>query len=454
MEEHTSLAERREGAPVKSASGTSAASEGHHGRKDLPKLLALPAAPAPRGKFTPSDGFGSIWTFLVLCVVVAAGLSCLVAPKPKCLAGFACCLPPAFAGLTLLLINRRAQLDQLEPAFSKELDPKLTPFVERAKSIWLYERERSRSALARANVYAVLWGASASLSLIGATAFLLPPINAAVVLPDAMRSAVATNFSGTAQLIALTVIGAVATRFLIDLGSIAVRISNTDVTRRMFAEAVRGLIGSLLAATVLVMLLDVLNVQELKAAVTTRGAPAALGLGCAVAFIGAAAFDWLQVRLRVLFGMSEKVASGGTPLVMLDDIGEMELERLAEEGIRSVEALVATSVPRLFFGTKFSLQRIIGWHDRGLLLVRVGADASKELAVRWGIHGCLEVLRAYEGEAKFDALATLKAVFQKTLRVDNAKEAEMVLWQIARDDRVRLVQVMHHTLVEQAPPAE
>jgi len=29
-----------------------------------------------------------------------------------------------------------------------------------------------------------------------------------------------------------------------------------------------------------------------------------------------------------------------------------------------------------------------------------------------------------------------------------------VVWQIAQDDRVKLVQVMHRTLVEQAAPAE
>jgi hypothetical protein len=391
---------------------------------------------------TTSDGFGSLWTFIVLCVVVGVGLACMVAPRSICLAAFGCCLPPVFAGLTLLLINRRAQLDHLEPEFSASLGPELEALVERARSSWLYERERARSALARANVYAVLWGALASLSLIGAAAFLLLPLN-----PGG-------NFTGSAQTIALTVIGAVATRFLIDLGSIAVRISNTDVTRRMFAEAVRGLIGSLLAAAVLVMLLDVLDMKQLQEAVTSRGAAAALGLGCAVAFIGAAAFDWLQARLRVLFGMTDKVSIGGTSLTALEDIGEIELERLAEEGIRSVEALVATSVPRLFFGTKFSLQRIIGWHDRGLLLVRIGTDATKELGARWGLSGCIEILRAYKGTQGFDAAGTLKAVFQKTLRVDNQEEAEMVVWQIAQDDRVKLVQVMHQTLVEQATPAE
>jgi len=77
---------------------------------------------------------------------------------------------------------------------------------------------------------------------------------------------------------------------------------------------------------------------QLQDAITKRGAAAALGLGCAVAFIGSAAFDWLQARLRVLFGMTERLTSGGTPLTALDDIGEGELERLAEEGIRSVEA--------------------------------------------------------------------------------------------------------------------
>ena len=436
MEEQKTSDERRPGGPVTNGSAHASPARSEPEQNSSRGFRARSVLLSPRGRPTPTDGFGSLWTFLVLCVVVGAGLACMLAPHTVCLAGFGCCLPPAFAGLSLLLINRRAQLDQLEPAFCTALDSELHPLVERAESIWLFERERARSALARANVYAVLWGAIASLTLIGATAFVLPSERGQ---PNA-----------AARTIALTVIGAVATRFLIDLGSIAVRISNTDVTRRMFAEAVRGLIGSLLAAAVLVMLLDVLDLKQLQEAVASRGAPAALGLGCAVAFIGSAAFDWMQARLRVLFGMAEKVTSGGTPLSAIEDVGEMELDRLAEEGIRSVEALVATSVPRLFFGTKFSLQRIIDWHDRGLLVVRVGTDAAKELAARWGLHGCLEVLLAYNDKSGFEA--PLKAVFQKTLRVDNEREAEMVIWQIAHDDRVKMVQVMHHTLVEQTGP--
>jgi len=213
----------------------------------------------------------------------------------------------------------------------------------------------------------------------------------------------------------------------------------------MFAEAVRGVIGSLLATSVLVMLIDILDLKQLEAAMQSSGAPGALGVGCAVAFIGATAFDWLQARLRALFGIDQKVPTGGTSLGVLDDIGVIEIDRLAEEGIRSVEALVATSVPRLFFGTRFSLHRILGWHDLGLLVVRVGADAATELRGRWGLRGSLEVRRAYNKGKDPDTLTPLKELFKKTLRVDNEHEAEFVIWQIAEDDRVKLTQLMHHT---------
>jgi hypothetical protein len=251
--------------------------------------------------------------------------------------------------------------------------------------------------------------------------------------------------------VALTVVGAVATRFCLDLGNLAIRASNGDATRRMFAEAIKGLIGSILAAIVIMQLVQLLGLQQLDDSLKRTGGTTAMGMGCGIAIIGKAAFDWVEGRLSTLFGIARKPSLGGTALSNLDDIGDIEIERLAEEGIHSVEALVGTSIPRVFLGTRFSLQRIVNWHDAGLLIARVGADAAKELRTRWGIRGSVEVTRSFATSGR---KATLKPIFQKTLRVDNGDEAELLLQHLTEDARVKLTHVMRHTVVEwQLPTA-
>jgi len=56
----------------------------------------------------------------------------------------------------------------------------------------------------------------------------------------------------------------------------------------------------------------------------------------------------------------------------------------------------------------------------------------------------VEVLRVMNGD---DAALreTLRSIFQKAMRVDGEEEAELVLRQIASDDRVALVEVLRKT---------
>jgi hypothetical protein len=356
-----------------------------------------------------------------------------------------CALPPLLAGIVCALISKRERLDCLRARVFPCPDGDLGDFTKIANTIWTVELERARTDLKRAGVYAALWATIASLALIGTVAFL--PASKPGSVPPPLEGPP----HGEAWFVALTVVGAVATRFLLDLGNLAIRASNGDATRRMFAEAIKGLIGSILAAIVIMLLVQLPGLKQLNASLTSAGSTTALGIGCGIAIIGRAAFEWVEARLSTLFGIARKPLLGGTALSQLDDIGDLEVERLAEEGIHSVEALVGTSIPRVFLGTRFSLQRIVNWHDAGLLIARVGADAAKELRTRWGIRGSVEVMRSF---ASAELRDTLKPIFQKTLRVDNEKEAELVLHHLSDDARVKLTHVMRHTIVEwQAPTA-
>jgi hypothetical protein len=185
-----------------------------------------------------------------------------------------------------------------------------------------------------------------------------------------------------------------------------------------------------------------------------------LGVGAGVAVMGSSAFEWMQTRVSTLFGMSRRISENGTPLANLGGVGEAETARLAEEGIECVEALVNTPIPRLFLNTRFGLRRIAEWHDMGLLIVRVGKEAAADLHGRWGIRGAVEVSRGVGPDGDPKSLETLLAIFRKTMRVDDDTQAELVLRQIAADERVAMTEVFRHTAViegenpnPQAPPS-
>jgi hypothetical protein len=356
----------------------------------------------------------------------------------------ACALPPVLAWLSHSLINKRALWDHVRPCF-----PAVDAALENARGVaeasWTYELERAHSNLARAEVFAGLWGVIASMAMAGAVIFLIPPFHV-----------VATPFAGAANVLAFGLLGTTVTSFLLELARLSLRTSDDDATKRMFADALRTLILSIITTLLVMLMAPVIGPDSLKelAAGAAGAGLAALGVGASIAILGPPAFEWGRSRLASAFGIEQKEREVGTPLDKLDDIGPSELARLAEEGIETVEALVNTPVARLFLSTRFSLQRIVSWHDVGLLITRVGAASAGDLRSRWGVRGCAEVRRTMcdAGEEKYQA--ALRAIFQKAMRVDGPDEAELVLRQLARDERVSLVEVLRNTRIERGGRAK
>ena len=318
--------------------------------------------------------------------------------------------------------------------------------IDRANSSWWYEIGKAQWFLSRAEVFAGLWGMIATIAIVGAVSFLVPPFRPA-----------STSFREPYSMVALAVIAAAATSFLLDLARLCIRTANDDATKRMFAEALRTLILSVVSTLALILLIRLLGPQQVsdlfKGGDLERGKGIevcliALGLGAGVAVLGPPAFDWIQTRVATTLGIDRKKQDGGTPLSALADVSDAEIARLAEEGIESVEALVSTSIPRLFLNTRFSLQRIAAWHDFGLLVVRIGATAAGDLRSRWGICGAGEIRRVMRQPAGSAAIATLRGIFKKNMRVDGDAEAALVLKQIAEDERVALTELLRRTVLE------
>lgn len=356
----------------------------------------------------------------------------------------ACALPPVLAWLSYSLINKRALWQHIRPCFPA-VDAALEDARGVAEASWTYEFERAHSNLARAEVFAGLWGVITSMAMAGAVIFLIPPFHE-----------VATPFVGAANMLAFGLLGTTVTSFLLELARLSLRTSDDDATKRMFADALRTLILSIISTLLVMLMAPVIGPDSLKDLSNgAAGAPlAALGVGASIAILGPPAFEWGRSRLASAFGIEQKKREVGTPLDKLDDIGLSEMARLAEEGIESVEALVNTPVARLFLCTRFSLQRIVSWHDVGLLITRVGAASAGDLRSRWGVRGSVEVRRTMSDPKDEKSQATLRGIFQKAMRVDGPEEAELVLRQLARDERVSLVEVLRKTRIERGGGAE
>jgi hypothetical protein len=368
-----------------------------------------------------------------LLILISLGLM-LFPVEPRLILLIASLLPPLLAWLSYLLINKRATCERVQPRVPTDLEP---AFAARAQAIWSYELERARWSLSRAEVFAGMWGMITSLSIAGATFFIFPASRPA-------GEATAT------RLVAFAVIGATLTSFLLDLARLSIRTSNDDPTKRMFAEALRTLILCMVSASTLLLLPRVFS----PSALSTLFAPgaqdasvAASGIGAGVAIAGPVLFEWLRERFASVLGIDTKRPQSGTPLNALDDLSEAEIARLTEEGIVSVEALVGVPIPRLALNTRFSLQRVVEWHDQGLLITRVGAAPAKELRTRWGLRSSTEIRRILLSSSAGEA-DVLRNIFQKVLRVDSDAEADLVLSQIARDERIALTDVLRGTRLE------
>jgi hypothetical protein len=384
-------------------------------------------------------GLGSFWEGLrfqtltwALFALAAAALSFLLFPRlldgavpgqadwrPAIRPDFAflvlcgCIAPRLLAQLSYSLITRRLATQTIGLDFSSDLDPLQ---VQRAVACWSYEIKRAGGSRTRAESFASLWGLVTTVALVGATTFLLPPFHTP-----------GEPFAKTHNMVAFAVVGSASTRFLLDLARICIRISNDDVSKRMFAETLRTLILSVIATLALVMVTGLAS--KTLATDGSTGLTAVLqsmGLGAGVAIVGPPLFDHIVGRLSEMLGLAKPQPSSLTPLTVLPGLNAADIDRLAQEGLDSVEALVGTPPPRIFLNTRFSLQRISDWVDRGILICRLGPTGAAALQARTGILGALELR-------------------QMAMNLDGDAEAQLLLSVIVHDDTAAMLAVFRRT---------
>jgi hypothetical protein len=431
-----------------------AASDGHS-----QFLAAVPLlSPAPPGWLARGGGhFRDYWDALrpswLLWIVNVLVLSALVlALFPRVLDGLltlgvgdrptidphfallvlcGCAAPALLARLCYSLINKKVASQQLCLDLPATVEPAL---AKRAISCWLYEIRRNQGSLTRAGSFAGLWGLMTTLVLAAAVTFLVPPFHTP-----------RTEFTGPHNMVAFAVVGAASTRFLLDLARICVRIANDDASKRMFAETLRALILSVVATLAFMLVSGLIESRAPGAGANgLTGVLQSMGMGAAVAIVGVPAFEYVVEKLTVLLGITRPQQPAMTALAALAGINAAEIDRLAEEGIDSVECLVNTPLPRVFLNTRFSLQRIADWFDRGLLLCRLGVAAAAELRARVGLSGALELRQTASGGNDQRAAAVVEAI-KKAMRLESDDEARLVVSAVVFDDAVAMLGALKQT---------
>jgi hypothetical protein len=337
-----------------------------------------------------------------------------------------CLLPIVFSHGCSALINRRA----VNQRFCFELPSNLSDELSaRVQSTWNYEIRRSCRSLSRAECFASVWGLTTTLVLIGAAELVAPVRFGGLAVLTEMRP------------VALGVIGAAATAFALDFVRIAVRTANDDATKRMFAEALRGLVLSVVVTFVLMLLPNVMGVGV--------GAARPLGIGIAAAIVGGPAFEFVRLKVMAWLKIDLAKAPVLTPLNTLTGISDQEITRLSEEGIESIEALVDTPIPRLFLCTRLPLRRLCDWVDRGVLLCHLGVESAAKLKDSTGIVRASELKhQVKQGEA---ALKRLLAALQRAMHLEISDGAAIAAEAIAEDATIDLLQAIADTAI--LPPA-
>jgi hypothetical protein len=340
-------------------------------------------------------------------------------------------LPKIFTFVAALVIKRSAgrRYDVLFPDGQSDSSPSTAS----AQNVWAYEASRAHASLQRAIQHAGLLGSLTSITLM---------ICFYVVL------CLGSTFDPRA---ATAVGSAVAVTFILELSLALVRAAADDASTRMFARSARAIVTSLVTSLIASGFLAS-SVNNLTGAML-------VGISCAL--LGSAALGAMTVRAGGLIGVSAPPAQNVIELSALEGLTRDDAERLKEEGVDSVHALAFCPTARLFFSTKYSLQRICDWQDQALLIAYVGTSLVGKLREEYLVRGALDAqflanammnlqpTEAHDAGAR-RAIATMLAIrakadwevdVAKNLGFTDVEQARIALSTLVNDeliDRLRL----------------
>jgi hypothetical protein len=195
---------------------------------------------------------------------------------------------------------------------------------------------------------------------------------------------------------------AAATAFVTSCVRVLVRLTQQDISSRMFATATRAVaVATTASAGLSLVLADLVN-ANVRAIV--------LGILCGV--MGEHAILPLVEKAGKLFTIKTREAAPPSPLLAIEGLTEEHVARLEEEDIRSVHDLAFVPTARLFFPTPYSLQQIANWQDRALLRVYVSPEGVKGLDNKMKILGAID-LRGCVHQLRFSSKSEVYKMAQR-----------------------------------------
>jgi hypothetical protein len=174
----------------------------------------------------------------------------------------------------------------------------------------------------------------------------------------------------------VVVLIAVAVAFATEFARLVVRNAAGDLTLRIVAEALQGLVRVLVAIGVVLTAVEAAHIGQL-------GPAEASVVGMVTGLVGDRIVRLVFEMAATVFGGIQHEPDDGIDIVQ--GIGHAEVERLRSEGITSLQGLAYTSIAKLYFSTPFELERLCDWQDQALLLLRVDPehpDSFRELPAR------------------------------------------------------------------------
>lgn len=291
---------------------------------------------------------------------------CLGGDKVALWAACLTSLPKVLSFVAALIISRGddRRLGVMLPA-PTQTTTALASATTNAQSMWSYEASKANASIRRAVQHAGLMGSFASIALMACAAVFLPTSPVHVAGLGTWAVAVAT---------------AVSITFVLELTTALGRAANDDASTRMFARAGRSVVIGAVAATA-------------ASAFLFKEAQGPLGgalIGASCALLGPAALRAMTDRASSFLGVKPAVQPNVLEPTTLEGLSQDDATRLSEEGIDSVHALAFCPTARLFFNTRFSLQRICDWQDQALLVAYAGKEMAGKLREQFFIRGALD----------------------------------------------------------------
>jgi hypothetical protein len=357
--------------------------------------------------------------------------------------GLSFCLFPQLMGLLIAAMSvYRARSPPVGLYIPEGLQAPLDE-KRRAEELWAAENERHNQLRGRTVHLASLLGMFATCAVGFCMIFIL----------DAMERDIhvfSADVWPQRTALALTIGITVYAVFITSFGQLVMRMANNDGNTRMLASFMKAtlhsvLLSLLLSATLICLTQDV-GPDLAKLPCRPIGC---LLIGIFVSLVGERATHVIVRLAGKVINLSVAPDATKNDAHLLPDLKKDDLLRLEEADGGSMYALAFTPTPRIFFMTRYPLQRICDWQNRAMLHALLGSDKAANLNKELAITGVVELANlAISLNAKDKPGSLPKGLndkVAKAMSLSGEEQVWIVFQQLLSNPAVQLLRVFYHS---------